>query len=420
MSCEEFRPLLEQMGVTAVQGGASGDLRGPEPAPGWQHALNPGDSVAGVLVSGDMSITGLGTVTYNDGKRVLAFGHPFFNLGPVDMPMSKGEVLMVLSSQFQPNKFANATEIVGALDQDRHSGIMGELGKTAQMIPVSVKVRSFADASTVRREQDFHFNVFVNERWTPLLMMMTMVNTIQGVNDFADDTTYRVKGEVELDGQQKLLMDTMLAPSDMPIPAPVQLAGWWGEKFNRLFLNTVQLPRLKRVDATVDLLPERRVLSIESALVSNNEVEPGGEVHGIVFLRPYRGERISKDFTLKIPAGMPKGSHRILFSDANFLNRMPNTIGMVNRFIDLPQTVSLLNQERRTDNLYISLVESRPTLYYDDKTLPSLPDSILNVMRTNRNANGRLLSSGETALEQLAIPFDSVVNGSYSVRITVK
>ena len=81
-----------------------------------------------MLVDGDMSVTGLGTVTYNDGKRVLAFGHSFFNLGPVDMPMSKGEVLMTLASAYQPNKMANATEIVGALHQDRHSGIKGVLG----------------------------------------------------------------------------------------------------------------------------------------------------------------------------------------------------------------------------------------------------------------------------------------------------
>jgi hypothetical protein len=82
-----------------------------------------------------MSVTGLGTTTYNDGKRVLGFGHPLFNLGPVSIPMSKGEILMVLSSQFQPNKFGNATEIVGSLHQDRHSGIMGELGDAAEMIP---------------------------------------------------------------------------------------------------------------------------------------------------------------------------------------------------------------------------------------------------------------------------------------------
>ncbi len=93
----EFSPLFQQLGVTAVQGGAGGELNSAKPAPGWQQALQPGDAVAGVLVSGDMSITGLGTVTYNDGKRILAFGHPFFNLGPVDMPMSKSEVLTVLA-----------------------------------------------------------------------------------------------------------------------------------------------------------------------------------------------------------------------------------------------------------------------------------------------------------------------------------
>ena len=92
--------MFEHLGVAAVQGGAAGsEMRGNKPAAGWQHSLNPGETVAGVLVDGDMSVTGLGTVTYNDGKRVLAFGHSFFNLGPVDMPMSKGEVLMTLASR---------------------------------------------------------------------------------------------------------------------------------------------------------------------------------------------------------------------------------------------------------------------------------------------------------------------------------
>ena len=79
----EFGPLFQQMGITAVQGGArQRHSATTKPAPDWQNSLQPGDVVAGVLVSGDMSVTGLGTVTYNDGKRVLAFGHPFFNLGP--------------------------------------------------------------------------------------------------------------------------------------------------------------------------------------------------------------------------------------------------------------------------------------------------------------------------------------------------
>src|SRR6185503_16536777 len=156
----EFGPMFQQLGVTAVQGGAGSAIYATKPALGWKESLQPGGVVAGVLVSGDMSVTGLGTVTYNDGKRVLAFGHPFFNLGPVNMPMSKGEVLMVLSSAFQPNKIANATEIVGELTQDRHSGIMGILGQQSEMIPVSVNVRTFGDATAVRNEKKFRFNVF--------------------------------------------------------------------------------------------------------------------------------------------------------------------------------------------------------------------------------------------------------------------
>ncbi len=175
-----------------------------------------------------------------------------------------------MSSQFQPNKFGNATEIVGALKQDRHSGIMGELGAARRMIPVSVKVRTYTDGNTVRKEKDLNFNVFVHQKWTPYLMMVTLFNSISGMNDFAEEATYRLTGEIELDGQPNVSLSTMLAPSEMPMPAPMLLAGWWGDKFNRLFGNAVKLPKLKRVNATVDLLPERRIATIETGLATDD------------------------------------------------------------------------------------------------------------------------------------------------------
>src|SRR5262249_47542874 len=69
---QAYQPLFAQMGIVAVQGGAAAGTLTAKPAPGWEKSLNPGDAVSGVLVSGDMSATGMGTVTYNDGKRVLA------------------------------------------------------------------------------------------------------------------------------------------------------------------------------------------------------------------------------------------------------------------------------------------------------------------------------------------------------------
>ena len=416
----EFGPLFQTMGIAPAQGGASAALYASKPVAGWQNSLRPGDAVSGVLVSGDMSMTVMGTVTHNDGKRVLAFGHPFLNLGPVAMPMARSEVVMTLASAFQPNKFGNATDIVGALRQDRHSGVMGMLGEEAAMIPCRLKVRSFGDGEAIRKEKDLNFHVFVQQKWTPFLMMVTLFNSISGLNDFAEESTYRLSGNVELEGYGKLSLASIFAQTERPEPPQLLLAGWWGDKFNKLFTNTVQLPRLKSVDVTLDLLPQRRVAAIENAWAEVSEVEPGSEIPVRAFLRPYRGGRIEKQVIVRVPAGFPKGEHRILLSDADTLNRLQSAAVVANRFIDLPETVSLLNQERTNNKLYVSLVQNRPTVYYDDKTLPSLPASIANVMQNGRTGNRSYLISPETAQEQQAVPFDLMVTGSVSLKIRVK
>jgi len=417
---EQFRPVFDRLGMSVAQGGATGALRGSQPAEGWEDALRPGQAVTGVLVSGDISLTGLGTVTYNDGERVLAFGHSFFNLGPVEMPLSEAEILMVLASELEPNKFGNATEVVGSLQQDRHSGIMGVLGREARTIPVNLKVRSFDRGDTVRREQDFQFDVFVHPQWTPYLMMLTLYNSISGLNDFAEETTYKLSGEMELEGHPSVQLSTMRSTSALQASPSLALAGWWADKFNRLFLSPGDTPRLTRVNATVDLLPEQRVATIETAWAALSDVEPGSDIPVKVFLQPRRGERIEKDLTVHIPAGLPKGRHRILFSGADVLNRMQQTVAALNRSMELPQAVSLMNQERSNDQLYVSLLESRPTVYYEDKALPSLPGSIASVMQPGRTGSRQVLAAAQSTNEQLAIPFDQVIEGSYSLEINVQ
>jgi hypothetical protein len=416
-----FEPLFTQMGITPVQGGgASATMLSAKPAAGWEKSLNPGDSVAGILVSGDLSITGTGTVTYNDGKRVLAFGHPFMSLGPVEMPMAKSEVVWTLASSYQPTKLPNTTDVVGALHQDRFSGIMGELGDEAPAVPVRLKVRSLDAASKVVKEKDMNFGIFVHQKWTPYLMMLTLATTLQQINEYADDITYRMSGNVDVDGAGSIKFSTMLAGSETPTAPPIALASWWGDKFNRLFLNPVTMPKLKGVDCTIDLLPDRRVAAIDTAWTPSTQVEAGSDLPVRVFLRPYRGERIERSLIVKIPAGMPKGEQRILFSDAETLNRIQNAAASGDRFMDIRETVSLLNQERTNNRLYVSLMEGRATYYSDDKTLPSLPGSVLNVLQTERTASRSLVGTTETVHEQASIAFDQMVSGSYSLRITVK
>jgi len=416
---QQFAPVFQQLGLTVSQGGAAGSLNSTAPAKDWATSLQPGEPVAAVLVAGDMNMTGGGTVTYNDGKRVLAFGHPMFNLGPVDMPLAKDEIITTLASTYQPTKMGNATEVVGALRQDRHSAIAGELGATAQMIPVNMHVSSYNPDNSIHATRDFHFSVFVDHKWTPYLMMATLFNSISNLNDFTEEATYRLHGELKVEGQQKIELRTMQAPTEAPVPTPMLLAGWWGDKFNKLFVNPAKLPKLDGVEVSVDLLPERLTAQIESAWISDNVVSPGTEVPVKVFLHPYRGDRIERTVNVKIPAGLPRGDHEILFSDADTLSRFQNIARNLNRIDDIPQTVAMLNDERSNNRMYVSLIQSQPTVYSDEKVLPSLPASILNVMQSGRAVNHQFVSVPESAHEQTSVPFDTVVTGSYSLKIHV-
>ncbi|MBV9678666.1 MAG: hypothetical protein JO185_20185 [Acidobacteriaceae bacterium] len=179
------------------------------------------------------------------------------------------------------------------------------------------------------------------------------------------------------------------------------------------------MPKLDSVEASVDLLPERRIAQIESAWIADNKVTPGTEVPVKVFLKPYRGERLEQTVNVKIPAGLTRGEHQILFSDAETLSRIQNIASSLNRIEDVPQTVALLNQERSNNRVYVSLIESQPTVYSDEKVLPSLPASVLNVMGSGRSTNHEFVSSPESAHEQSSVPFDVVVTGNYSLKIYV-
>lgn len=416
----DFRPFFEQMGITAVHGGAAGAVYDTKPAPGWQKALQPGEAIAGVLVSGDMTVTGLGTVTYNDGKRVLGFGHSFFNLGPVDMPMAKGEVLMVLSSQFQPNKFANMTEIVGALRQDRHSGIMGELGAEARTIPVSLKVRTQPLPGGPVEEKNYRFNVFIHPRWTPFLMMLTTYNTLQDLNSSAaDEATYRLEGVVECEGLAPLRLSTMIASGSGPMPAPMQLASWWADRFQRLFQSQDGEPQIRRVEAVLEMRPQKLEAAIEGAWLDRSEAAPGDEVTVRVALRPWRGERMTQEFRFRVPASLPRGEHRVLVSNAELLNRPQAMAGMMNRQLGLAQTASLLAQERSNDRLYVSLVTSRPTVYVEDQPMRDVPASVLAAMQSPRGPQ-RALTMPETVMPLGEIPLGSLVSGSAMLRLKVE
>jgi len=98
------------------------------------------------------------------------------------------------------------------------------------------------------------------------------------------------------------------------------------------------------------------------------------------------------------------------------MNRMQHAAALGNRYMDIPETVSLLNQERGNNQLFVSLIEGRPTYYADDKTLPALPASVSTCFKPSAPPAAPWSGLLKAPKSSFRFPFDQVVSGSYSLR----
>src|SRR3954468_10098176 len=112
-------------------GGSGGGMRAGEKP--YEGPLKPGDAVGVMLVGGDLMLGGTGTVTHIDGNRVYAFGHPMYNLGPTEFPMTRAYVYTVLPSLFSSMKLSTTGEVIGPVLQARATAIAGRLGAGPRM-----------------------------------------------------------------------------------------------------------------------------------------------------------------------------------------------------------------------------------------------------------------------------------------------
>jgi hypothetical protein len=402
-----FSKDFASAGVLPVMGaGSVSNAKQPEP-------LEPGSAVSAILVRGDMNIAGTCTVTYIDDSHLLACGHPLLQSGNVDMPMTKATVLATLPSPANSFKIVNSTEPVGAFVQDRRAGIMGRFDRQPHMIPVTLTVRG------VSHPKQFHYEVLNNAKITPAAMMATVFNAIQGMNEYGEDTTYRLQGSISVLGYPKLSVKDMYAPLDGSTPTAYGIALSLGERFTRIFDNPYETPKIEGVELNFDLLPERRTARLEGVRTDLTEARPGDEITVEALLRPYRGESIVRQIPIKIPTSTPRGTLRILVSDGDTLDKMRHVSGTISHRLDLGSTIAMLNKEHSNSEVYISLLEANPQAIVEDKVMPTLPLSVMNVMDGMRGTQDMVVM-GESAVDEASTPMDYVVSGSQIITLTIK
>lgn len=405
---QHFAPQFQAAGIVPVMGvgSVSPDAKQPEP-------LVPGSSISAVLVRGDMNIAATCTVTYLDASHLLACGHPLMQFGNVDLPMDKADVLATLPSPANAFKIINTTEQVGAFVQDRHTGILGVFNKQPQMIPVTLSIHG------VTRPKTFHYEVLDNSKLTPLAMMATVFSALQGVNEYGEDTTYRMDGRIQVNGYPDVEVKDMFAPGDGGQPTGVMVALSLGERFGRIFDNSYVVPNIRGVDLSFDLVNDRRSARLESARTDVTEARPGDEVMVEAVLRPYRGERIVRRIPIRVPTSSSKGVLRILVSDGDTLDRIRSSGLPMGRQLDLGSIIAVLNKEHSNDRLYVSLLEADPEAMVQDKVMPTLPLSVMNVMDGMRGTQDMVVL-GESSVNEASTPLDYQVSGAQIIALNIK
>jgi hypothetical protein len=405
---QRFAPQFAAAGIVPVTGaGSVSDIKQPEP-------LEPGSAVSAILVRGDMDIAATCTVTYMDAQHLLACGHPLMQFGTVDLPMTKAQVLATLPSPLNAFKIVNATEPVGAFIQDRHTGIMGEFGKEPEMIPVTLNIRGGATS------KQFHYEILNNAQLSPVAMMATVFNALHGLNEYGEDTTYRMEGRISVKGYPEVGLENMFAAADGGQPAAVLAALSIGDRFGRIYDNPYNVPDIHGVQLDFDIVRDRRWARLESARTDVTEARPGDEITIETVVRPYRGEGLVRQIPIHIPTSTSKGSLRILVSDGETLDRVRRSNPMLARKLDLASTIALINKQHANNRVYVSLLEADPEAMVADKVMPSLPLSVMNVMDGMRGTQDMVVLGESAVNEASTSSLDYVVSGAQILNLTIK
>jgi hypothetical protein len=401
-----FAPQFAAAGVFPVMGAGSASLeKQPEP-------IEPGSGVSAVLVKGDMDVAAGCTVTYIDAEHLLACGHPITQYGMVDMTMTKASVVTTLATPLGSFKIMNATEPVGSFVQDRRTGILGRFHREAKMIPVTLSIHGASGT------KEFHYEILNNARLTPLMMMATVYNSLMGMNQYGEETTYRLNGTIQVSGYPDVRLANLYSPTDA-MPTAFAVAMGLGERFGRIYDNPFQAPQVGGVSLNFDLERDRRSAMLEIARTDVTEARAGDEITIEAVLRPYRGDRIVRRIPVRVPPSVPRGTLRILVSDGDTLDRARRVNPMLARKLDLNSTIEMLNKEHVNDRLYVSLLEANPQATVEDKVMPSVPLSVMNVMEGMR-ATQEMVVFTESAVHETSTPVGYVVSGAQVISLTIK
>ena len=386
-------------------GGSAIPARGEVP---FEGPLKPGDAIGVMLVSGDLQLGATGTVTHIDGDRVYAFGHPMYNLGPTEYPMTRAYVYTVLPSLFSSMKLSGTSDVIGTFLQDRATAVSGRLGPGPRMIPVTLTLESSRAAS-----RTFHFGVVNDQLFGPLMTYATLLNTLGSYERQYGAMTFSIRGSAKIRNHQPVTFDNMFYGDQ----APTSAAAFVVAPIAALMGNDYEKVDIDGVEATISTAEEPRSATLERVWVDDPRPRAGRTVPLKVMLRTYRGEEMVRTVPITIPLNA-SGSLSVLVADGGRLWQSEQREARTPQPRSVDQMIKTLNKARRSNTLYVKLLASEPGAVVNGELLSSLPPSVLSVLEGDRNG-GNFNPVHSASLGEWEIATDHAVNGARTLTITV-
>ena len=398
-------PGMSQLGFLPVQGGGSGSR--PVPSPG----LEPGSAVGLKLVRGDVDMTATGTVTWVDGDRVLAFGHPLFGLGSVGFPLTGAQVEALLPSLERSLRLATPLAELGAFVQDRRAAVLGRLGAPPRMIPVRLRM-SFGGGG----EKSFSFDVAEDPMLAPLLLYVSLNGILESTERVYGNITLRLRegSVIKTEGHEDVELSNTYAGST----APYFATGTSAFILYVLMNNDLTPPRIGGVNLMLDYADEPRTARVRRVTLDRYRVRAGDDVQASVVLSPFRGPELTLTRKISIPRETLPGPLVLNVGDALAVSRMDSADGPPLP-TELSQLIALINRVPRNDRVYIVASREDAGVFLGGSRLPNLPPSVNTILSRPRSRGNFSMIPQRNILEE-EIRVDYAVDGLARVQLEVE
>jgi hypothetical protein len=402
-----FAPQLMASGLLPVSG--VGGAAAMTPLMPYNDKTFPsGSSISVQLVRGDYSLAAAGTVTLRDGDRIYAFGHPFLSLGSSDMPMTECSVVTVVPNTNNSFKLAVPGQMVGAIAQDRSSGIFGLLGKTPKMIPVKVNLHTSRD-----RKETYSYEIANDTFLTPLLLNITVFNTITSSERALGDSTISVKGQIKVKGQDAIQIDRRFSANNSAILAAGSIAAPVGSLLTSGFDDV----ELDGITLDISSAETKYAGTLERVALDRTEVRRGEKIEIQAFVRTESGKQFVQRIPVQIPEETAPGQLLVFVGDGGALQEGSAAKSFVPQ--DLSQLVRAINTIKKSDRLYVKLFRITNGAVIGTSEMPSLPPSMVATLNSERTAGGYTPTVLSPVYEMELPPAEFVISGQQLIAIDV-